>query len=429
MALDPEDFLAEGRAYEAEQKTQRRNGTGSANIEEGQFADLFQRVGEGKRNSTLTRLVGYLRAKRMDYPAGLFMARAWNEEFCAPPMDAREVEDLVSRAWVEWLEGDKEDATPEEFRSGKESRLPKMPVATPLKDRIIRFADVPFPPAELPFLWGPYLNKASVHWMTARTGLGKSTLMYNIACALAEGRTLWEIECQKARILYFDIESGQIGRSLKIQRLYRDERPDIPLHFIESVSLPLETSELLPLVQGEGYELVIFDTARRCFSVRDENDNAEFYNNIAPTLDLLKSVGVASLTLGHPAKNGNGTPRGAGAQEDVGDVNLSLSLHRGEITDADAVVKLTMTKNRILGAGYPPLFLRRIGEDQFDLAEVSEDERTESMMMQKAERVREATEELIKRGENPTVRAVAAFAKMSSRDIIKVKKYLEEANV
>ena len=50
-------------------------------------------------------------------------------------------------------------------------------------------------------------------------------------------------------------------------------------------------------------------------------------------------------------------------------------------------------------------------------------------MMQKAERVREATEELIKRGESPTVRAIAAFAKISSRDIIKVKKYLEEGNV
>ena len=208
-----------------------------------------------------------------------------------------------------------------------------------------------------------------------------------------------------------------------------DERPNIPLHFIESVSLPLETSELLPLVQGEGYELVIFDTARRCFSVRDENDNAEFYNNIAPTLDMLKSVGVASLTLGHPAKNGNGSARGAGAQGDVGDVNLSLSLHKGEITDVDAVVKLTMTKNRILGAGYPPLFLQRIGEDQFDLAEVSDDERTESMMMQKAERVREATEELLRLGESPTIRAVAALAKMSSRDVIKVKKYLEEATV
>ena len=424
MPIDPDDFLAEGRAYEAEQKAHRQNGArqgGShqSGVEEGAFADLFQRVGEGKRNSTLTRFVGYLRAKRMDYAAGLFMARAWNEEFCQPPMEIREVEDLVSRAWVEWLEGDKPDASPEDFRPLRK------PIITPLRSRVIRFADIPFPPAEMPYLWGPFLNKAAIHWMTARTGLGKSTLAYNITCALAEGRTLWGVECQKTRVLYIDMESGQIGRSLKVQRLYQDERPDIPLHFIDSISLPMETLELLALVQGEGYEFVVFDTARRCFSVQDENDNAEFYNKIAPTLDLLKAAGVSSLTLGHPAKNSNGSPRGAGAQEDVGDVNLSLSLHKGEITDPDAVIKLTMVKNRILGYGYPPLLLRRIGNDQFEEAEASESDHAEALIMQKVDRVRQATEDLQKRGEMPTIRAIAAFAKISSRDVIKARKYLD----
>ncbi len=137
----------------------------------------------------------------------------------------------------------------------------------------------------------------------------------------------------------------------------------------EPVKLPDELPDLLTYVEAQGIGLVVFDTARRCFSVRDENDNAEVYNRVIPILDALKQRGVASLTLGHPSKNGNGSARGAGAQEDAGDVNLSLTMPRGEINDADGVIALRVTKNRLLGLGVPPLYLRRIGEDQFERAE------------------------------------------------------------
>ncbi len=73
---------------------------------------------------------------------------------------------------------------------------------------------------------------------------------------------------------------------------------------------------------------------------------------------------MATLTMGHPSKNGNGSARGAGAQEDAGDVNLTLTMHRGEINDQNGVIALRVTKNRLLGH-VPPLFLRRIGDDQF----------------------------------------------------------------
>ena len=46
-------------------------------------------------------------------------------------------------------------------------------------------------------------------------------------------------------------------------------------------------------------------------------------------------------------------------------MNLSLTMHRGEVTDADGVIALRVTKNRLLGLGIPPLLLRRIGNDQF----------------------------------------------------------------
>lgn len=240
------------------------------------------------------------------------------------------------------------------------------PPRKPIGERVVDLADVA-PPGELPLLFGPYLLQGAAHWLTGATGLGKSTLLFNVACALAEGKALWGIECQQTRVLYADMESGDVGRAHKIERLYRDA-PRVRgwLSFLrEPVKLPDEMDELLAYVEEQGTGLVVFDTARRCFSVKDENDNAEVYRQVVPTLDALKQAGVATLTLGHPSKNGNGSARGAGAQEDAGDVNLTLSMHRGEVSDADGVIALRVTKNRLLGLGIPPLLLRRNGADQF----------------------------------------------------------------
>ena len=259
----------------------------------------------------------------------------------------------------------------------KNGTAPVRPVRKSIAERIIDLADVAAP-SDLPLLFGPYLLKGSAHWLTGKTGLGKSTLLFNIACALAEGTSLWGIECKPTRILYCDMESGDVGRAYKIERLYRDRRRvrGQLLFLREPIKLPEELTDLLTYVQEQGIGLVIFDTARRVFSVHDENDNAEVYNKIVPTLDALKLAGVSSLTLGHPSKNGDGSARGAGAQEDAGDVNLSLTVYRGEATDKDAVIELRVTKNRLLGLCIPPLRLRRIGDDQFELHDGGDSEQT-----------------------------------------------------
>jgi hypothetical protein len=265
----------------------------------------------------------------------------------------------------DWVPPPAPSATPET----KPPEGPR-PMRKPIAERIIDLADVQ-PPGELPLLFGPYLLQGMAHWLTGQTGLGKSTLLFNIATALAEGTPLWGIDCTQTRVLYADMESGDVGRAHKIERLYQGAaRVRGRLFFLrEPVKLPDEMDELLAFVQAQEIGLVVFDTARRCFSVRDENDNAEVYNRVIPTLDALKQIGVASLTLGHPSKNGNGSARGAGAQEDAGDVNLSLTLHRGEMDGPESVIALRVTKNRLLGLGVPPLLLKRIGGDQFERVE------------------------------------------------------------
>lgn len=96
-----------------------------------------------------------------------------------------------------------------------------------------------------------------------------------------------------------------------------------------------------------------------------------FYARVSPVLDALKSAEIASLVIAHPAKSGALSARGAGAQEDVADVVLNLTVHKGEVTDADAIIKLSVTKHRILGLGIAPFYLRRLGCDLFDAVDPS----------------------------------------------------------
>ncbi len=241
------------------------------------------------------------------------------------------------------------------------------PRRKPFTERVIDLADVEAP-GDLPLMFGKYLLKGAAHWLTGQTGLGKSTWAYNVACSLAEGVPLWGIECEPQCILYMDMESGDVGRALKVERLYRDA-PRVRgrlLFYREELRLPEDLAEMLAFAEAHQVTLIVFDTARRCFSVKDENDNAEVYNRIVPVLDALKQRHIATLTMGHPPKNGGLGARGAGAQEDAGDVNLTLTMHRGEVSDPGGVIALRVTKNRLLGLSIPPLFLRRAGDDQFE---------------------------------------------------------------
>jgi hypothetical protein len=240
----------------------------------------------------------------------------------------------------------------------------------PFSETVITFRDIPPPPLELPYLFGPYLNDGAAHWLTGKTGIGKSTWLYNVLPALATGTELWGIPTKPTRILYLDMESGELGRSMKAERLFPDRANDERMEnlFIqpEPPRFPADLPALLAFVQEKAINLVVFDTARRVFSVKDENDNSEFYQKVVPILDAFKARGIATLTMGHPAKNGSdGSSRGAGAQDDAGDVNLSLMMHRSEIRDKNGVIALHVAKNRILGNDHPPLLLRRIGKDRF----------------------------------------------------------------
>lgn len=279
----------------------------------------------------------------------------------------------------------------------------------PLAERITDMADIGPPPSDLPLLWW-VLTRGMIHWLSAPPGLGKSTVAYNVVTALAEGQALWGFSVkQPCRTLYVDLESGDYVLAAKLERLYRGTpRVRGGLLFLKDIRLPEEIADLVRFCHEQEVDLVVFDTAARTFRLENENDNSEVGRTITPTLDAMKNAGIASLVIGHTSKTGTGA-RGASALEGNVDVALSLELHRGRISDKNALISLSVRKHKLLG--FPdPLILERIGDDQFravDAGEVTEEPQKETPCAAKVQSF------LVERGGEPAkhseiVRAMTA---------------------
>lgn len=244
-----------------------------------------------------------------------------------------------------------------------------------IAERIIDASTMVKPEGEQPTLCGPYILPGASHLLVGTRGIGKSTLAFGMAATIAMGTEWYGLECTQVNVLYIDTENGERLRSEKLHRLFKDGFPsEGRLYFLDgSCKMEADSNGLIEFAMKNNIRLVIFDTLRRCFAVKDENDNAEFYARVAPILDALKEAGIASLLLAHPAKGTGKSARGAGAQEDAVDIVLSVGMrNNGSVTDELGVIELSSMKNRILGLTVPPLLLRRAGNDQFSLLSAGE---------------------------------------------------------
>lgn len=241
------------------------------------------------------------------------------------------------------------------------------PRRRPLAERVRDMADIGPPPTDLPLLWW-VLTEKSTHWLAAPSGVGKSTVAFNIVTALAECCPLWgESVKRPCRILYCDLESGEYVLRTKLERLYMGTpRVRGGVFFLEDFDVTTEMSRMVAFCQAQAIDLVVFDTAAKTWSLRDENDNSEIGRAVTPILEALKRAGFASLVIDHTGKNAKGA-RGASSKSANVDVVLELDL-RGQPNAQDATVWFEVHKHKLLGFP-PPLVLRRIGNDRFERVE------------------------------------------------------------
>lgn len=112
-------------------------------------------------------------------------------------------------------------------------------------------------------------------------GIGKSSLAYSLALCVATGTAFLGRHTQQRRVLYFDSENslpdcGQYVRQLWIGL----QCPDVSVlnnHLrIEHFALSFGWQDVFKTVCHDWHpDLIIIDTANSCFSIKDENSNAE----------------------------------------------------------------------------------------------------------------------------------------------------------
>lgn len=233
----------------------------------------------------------------------------------------------------------------------------------------------PIPAADLPdvqppdALWGGFIYPDCITQLNAEPGAGKSTLLYNIAAFGALDIPFLEIPFPKPiKTLYIDLETPEWLRRQKIESICGELPRD--LHFLNDLNIGRDLNALIRLCKAEKYDLVIFDTQSRAFSMNDENDNAEANRIVTMLSRLISQTGVSIVLIHHTRKadsSRNGVYRGRGASAIAGTVDIVVNL---EVASND-ILRLKVEKNRIPGV-FQSISMRKLGEDKFERVDVEE---------------------------------------------------------
>lgn len=246
--------------------------------------------------------------------------RRMNELRCKPPLEAAEVNTIISQA----------------------AKYAPTHTLTPPKDEEVqdlvvsfgKFKRTAFAPL-VPVLTG--LHQGEVGMFQAVHNVGKTTLAYNLSLCAAVGRPfppfVTEEEAKPRRVMYFDAENRAsfVQRDLDVMAMALTEAEQKLLEenlFVsvdrEICGMPLKMSEPahFELVKAHAKahkpDLIFIDTAAAMFSLKSENDNSEVNRVVmSPLNDLARTSGAAVILIHHKSgknqQSGDRSSHGRGA--------------------------------------------------------------------------------------------------------------------
>jgi hypothetical protein len=212
-------------------------------------------------------------------------------------------------------------------------------------------------------LWGEIIFPECITQINSEPGVGKSTLFYNLCAYGAKGEGFLGVPFSKrVKSLYIDLETPKWKRKEKLNAICETELP-VKLYFLDQLDLRKDIVDLLNLSKKEKYDLVIFDTQSRVFSMEKENDNSEAIYLMGLLRRFVNEVSCAVILIHHTGKSDDskGVYRGRGASAIAAGVDIVINLEALN----EEVIKMTIAKNRVVGTN-PVLYLRKAGEERFE---------------------------------------------------------------
>ena len=196
--------------------------------------------------------------------------------------------------------------------------------------------------------------------LVSKPKVGKTTLIYELAVAVAKGRMFLGRNTKRGNVLILAVEEHRRDVKRRLRNLGADQLDGIHVH---AGPLPDSLDTILALtsfIKQHSIALVIFDTLNAFWSVTDENNAAEVTKAIKPLLQLARDSGATVLLIHHArkAEGGYGDEiRGSGALFSLLDVAMILK--------RDAVE--TQRRLTIISryAEAPPELLLELGEQGY----------------------------------------------------------------
>jgi hypothetical protein len=204
-----------------------------------------------------------------------------------------------------------------------------------------------------------FIQRNALQSLTARTGHGKTAVIFYLACMIAAGRNIGNLEVTQGSVLFLAGENANdvCGRVHAACEFYKLDPVKTPITVLPG-SFPLTTDEAEKLRQdidatGQTFALIIVDSAAAFFSGDDENHNVQagtYARNLRVLLGCRGNPGV--VVLCHPTKNAGQDsllPRGGGSF--LAEVDANLTLWSAEI----GVTTKLHWQGKICGQDFQPV--------------------------------------------------------------------------
>jgi len=232
-----------------------------------------------------------------------------NTRRCKPPLDAKEIRTIaasVSRyepgrtnedRQATLVDGDKHDEMPfMSYREGGVHETNFCPLTA------LQFVES-IEEEEIEWVLEGYLAKGSLVTWVAKPKTGKTTLVYQIARAVAAGSTFLGRATQKGGVLILAVEEHQRDVKLRLQDLGCDSSTNLFIHCHPTDPTAEFFHHLNAFVKKNDIALIVIDTLASFWNLKDENDASAMTQAIKPLLRLARESGACVLMIHHSRKS------------------------------------------------------------------------------------------------------------------------------
>mgnify|MGYP001614943497 CR=1 FL=1 len=179
-----------------------------------------------------------------------------------------------------------------------------------------------------------FIPRDTITVLIGLEGIGKSSLSYSLALAVATGTPFLGRPTQQLKVLYFDNENSHPDCSQYLRRLWIGMGCPDPAELdkflqVEHFSLSVGWQKVFAAKCREWNPgLVIVDTANACVSIKDENSNAEA-GEILSFVQIARPARASVILMKHEREPKDGMGKSVrGAKYWLGAVDQVVYLHR-----------------------------------------------------------------------------------------------------